>query len=261
MMSAQNRFSSAPRRSRRQGRNRNPTTGATSAVSMTRTIRSSADTVFLFNRRCWDITTSNSGGSFSVHLPPDASLGASAFLTFGTPATDIGATNYIPFCLDLLPDTDLSDFNAIRTFFREYQVRGVNVTISALNSDVWSASTGCALPEVISAIDPTAAVPPAGPSTVLAFENCRTRTISQEHSMSIKCAPRLSIGAETLGTPAIQPAVYNDRTNDFWVDTQIAAAPAYSGITGVIRNYATNAGASPSLRMTCQVVIAARRPQ
>jgi hypothetical protein len=215
----------------------------------------------MFNRRCWDITTSNSGGSFTVSLPPDSPAGSGAFLTFAGPSTDIGATSFIPFCFDLLVDTDLSDFASIRAFFREFQVRGVTITFQSLNSDVWSASTGCALPEVLTAVDPTAAVPPAGPSIVLAYENCRVKTISQEHSSTLKFAPRLSIGAETLGTPAIQPSVYNDRTNDLWVQSQDAHMPAYSGAVGVIRNYATNAGASPALRITCQVTIAARRPQ
>lgn len=225
-------------------------------TALTRTPLDSGDTIHTFNRRCWELTVTNSAGSFVVALPPDAGAGASSFLNFGTPATDYGAADYVPFAF-LLSDDNIIGFSDVLSFFREFQIQSAAITFSSLTSDTWSATTGCPLLEVITAIDPTAVGPAPGPSYVLEYANSRRSLISQERSLTVRFAPRFQMNVE--GSAIVTPSAYNANSRDIWAMSNAVDFPQWTGLIGCIRNFANSPGVGPVLRVSCVLTFAARR--
>jgi hypothetical protein len=213
----------------------------------------------MFTRRCWDVTTTNSGGSFSYNLPPDSTTNATSFVDWGTPGADIGASNFVPFTLAFCPTTDLAFSDDIFNLFREYQVRQCRFTVSSLMGD--SNIANVPMPEILVAPDPTTIGFPAGPSSMLAYAGCRRRVISNRSDFVFNVAPRMHVevtGLDPVTQLPIVVPVYNNDTRDLWVMSN-SVAPDFRGFAGMIRNYATNAGPSFELRFSLIVTIAARR--
>jgi hypothetical protein len=223
----------------------------------------SPDAVYVFTRRCWDVTTTNSGGSFQTALPPDAIGGSTSFITFNTTTSDVFSTQMVGFVFDFAVDTDLALGASVLNLFTEYQVRAARITVSALTSDTYSSSNGCTLPELLWAVDPTGNLTPPGPSALLALEGAKRCTISNERSAVISFRPRLAMGVSVNGGGVftnLAEAAYNDRANDIWCYSDTPNAPNHAGVLGFMRNLATSVGNAPLLRWECEVTIAARRP-
>jgi len=248
-----------PQRTRRPRRRANGRQRGQTAVALQRAPRFTGNEEFIFNRQCWDLTLNNSAGVFSAALPPDAPGSAIPFIDFGTPAPDVGATSYIPFCFRIALDDNVAYPADIANLFREYQIRQCTVKFELLCGDSWSDTTGALLPEIYTAVDPTADVPPAGPAAMMAYVNMQRTVMSQEHSHTVVCRPRVQVVTQYDGGTSSN-TIMND-ANALWCVTQSVDQANYLGFAGVIRGYATNAGVSPPVRVTCTVVIAARRPR
>jgi hypothetical protein len=143
-------------------------------VSSGPSTRVSPDTVMIFQRRSADLTCYYTS-SFQAVTPPGFS--GSTFMAFGTPGADtLPGTSWIPFCLNFTIQC-LGQSNDILNMFTEYQVRALRIEFQTLMGDSYNPGTSAVLPEVVTAIDPTASSPPASIAVVEAYQNTSRTTL------------------------------------------------------------------------------------
>jgi len=226
-----------------------------SSVSSGPSTRVNPDTVMIFSRRSADLTCYYTS-SFQAVLPPGFS--GSTFFAFGTPGADtLPGTSWIPFCLNFTIQC-LGQSNDILNMFTEYQVRALRIEFQTLMGDSYNPGTASVLPEVVTAIDPTASNPPSSIAVVEAYQNTRRTTLTVERTHSVKVRPRPSV--QLYASALATTYAFDDNVKDLWFLSNNVNSPPVYGVIGVLRNFQNVNAGGAAVRISLTAQLACRRP-
>jgi len=247
---------------RRAGRTRHPAQqrrrpGPRAVASGPRT-SISPDTVLMINRRTADLTLAiNSGGSFALF--PPVGFSGTPFLALGAAFSDNPvpgpATQSIGFAMQLVIES-LAQSNDILGLFAEYQIRGVQIEFESLMGDSYNPTFP--LPEVITAIDPTAASAPTSTLTIEAYGNTKRMVLTNQRRHNVRLRPR--IASQVFGSSLVTSYVYEANQDALWIPSNNGTSPPYYGLVGIVRNFPTAIGNGCQIRISGSVQVAMRRP-
>jgi hypothetical protein len=212
----------------------------------------------VFNRRSADLTLAiNTAGLFTL-FPPVGFSGLPFFI-LGSPFSDNPvpgpSTQTIGFALNFVIES-LAQSNDILGMFAEYQVRALKITFQSLMGDSYNSTFP--LPEMVTAVDPTAASAPVSTLTVEAYGNSQRAVLTQERPHIVKLRPR--IASQVFGSTLTTSYVSEAAANSLWVASNNGTSPPYYGLVGVFRNFPTPIGSGCQVRISCEAEIAVRRP-
>jgi hypothetical protein len=235
--------------------------GGPSAVSVPRPIRVNADSVFIFSRRCADLSVfCTSGGAISILVPPGFT--GTPFMNLGTVGTDISPPGQslifatFAFGLDV---TSLAQSNDLLSMFAEYQIRNCHFTAETLMGDSYNPTIQSPLPEIITVIDPTVATAPALVQTLMSYSNTQRQTLTLEHPHKRTFVPRPAV--QVYGSVLATSYAANDRFTDLWFASNNTTQPPLYGLVVALRNFVSPVGSGVNVRFSCNVDVACRRPR
>jgi len=157
-----------------------------------------------------------------------------------------------------MPLNSLGQFNDIAQMFTEVQIRAFQLEFQFLAGDSYNASFGSPLPEIISAVDPTASTPPTQVAVVEAYGNSKRQVLTQARPHTMLLVPRPAV--QVYGSPISTVYAIENNSKALWYQLDSVLSMPFYGALGILRNFANVTGCGATVRISGTVQLAVRRP-